>query len=91
MIVVTKINNIRFALNPDLVERIHSVPDTSLVMVGGATYIVRESMAEVIDMIGLYRARVISLARALPVPDTDDPVIGSVLDPSDAPLRERGA
>lgn len=66
MIVVTRLNGSQFALNPDLVERIHAAPDTTLVMVDGAQYIVTESMAEVIDMIALYRARVIALASELP-------------------------
>ena len=83
MIIVTKLNNIRFALNPDLIERIQSVPDTSIVMVDGAKYIVTESMAEVIDMIALYRARVIVLARALPAPDVDHPGIALVPDQRD--------
>ena len=62
MIVVTRLNDSTFAVNPDLVERIHESPDTTLVMVDGAKYIVTESMAEVIDMIARYRARIVSLA-----------------------------
>jgi len=62
MIVVTRLNNTRFAVNPDLVERIHEVPDTTLVMVDGAKYVVTEPMAEVIEMIARYRARIVSLA-----------------------------
>lgn len=67
MIVVTRLNDSQFAVNPDLIERIHAHPDTTLVMVDGATYIVTETMAEVIEMIAGYRAHVIALARALPV------------------------
>lgn len=62
MIVVTRLNDSRFAINPDLIERIHSNPDTTLVMVDGAKYIVTESMDEVVERIAAYRARVISLA-----------------------------
>jgi len=62
MIVVTRLNDSTFAVNPDLVERIHESPDTTLVMVDGAKYIVTETMAEVIDMIARYRARIVSLA-----------------------------
>ena len=62
MIVVTRLNDSRFAVNPDLVERIHETPDTTLIMVDGAKYIVQESMAEVIDMIAAYRARIIGIA-----------------------------
>ncbi|WP_105032610.1 flagellar FlbD family protein [Arthrobacter ruber] len=66
MIVVTRLNESQFAVNPDLIERIHENPDTTLVMVDGAKYIVTESLAEVIDLIAAYRARIISLARFAP-------------------------
>ncbi|RNE66818.1 flagellar FlbD family protein [Cryobacterium tepidiphilum] len=62
MIVVTRLNDSRFAINPDLIERIHSNPDTTLVMVDGAKYIVTESMDEVVERIAAYRARVLALA-----------------------------
>jgi flagellar protein FlbD len=87
MIILTKLNNSRFAVNPDLVERIHSNPDTTLTLVDGTTYIVTESMEEVIELMARYRARVISIARAIE-PDPHrmlpgqlvqfpDPVIGT--------------
>jgi len=62
MIVVTRLNDTQFAINPDLIERIHANPDTTLVMVDGANFIVTESMEEIIERIAQYRARVISLA-----------------------------
>ena len=65
MIVLTKLNNSRFAVNPDLVERIHSNPDTTLILVDGSTHIVTESMEEVIDLVANYRAKVVSIARLL--------------------------
>lgn len=65
MIVVTRLNDSQFAINPDLIERIHESPDTTLVMLDGAKYIVTESLAEVIARITEYRARVINLAAAM--------------------------
>jgi flagellar protein FlbD len=62
MIVVTRLNDSQFAINPDLIERINSNPDTTLVMVDGAKYIVTESMDEVIEAIASYRAHVLALA-----------------------------
>ncbi|WP_213814895.1 flagellar FlbD family protein [Glaciihabitans sp. dw_435] len=62
MITVTRLNGSAFAVNPDLLERIHENPDTTLVMVDGSTYIVTESLAEVVSAIAAYRARVISMA-----------------------------
>ena len=66
MIVVTRLNDSKFAINPDLIERIHASPDTTLVMVDGSSYIVTETLAEVIEMIAEYRAHVIALASATP-------------------------
>ena len=57
MIVLTRLNDAQFAINPDLIERIHSNPDTTLVMVDGAKYIVTESMDEVIALIAQFRDR----------------------------------
>ena len=86
MIVVTRLNDSRFAINPDLIERIHANPDTTLVMVDGAKYIVTESMDEVIDMIAGYRARVIAMAYDRPTP-ASGPHLGLVtaVDPGSRP------
>lgn len=68
MIVVTRLNDSQFAINPDLIERIHQAPDTTIVMVDGGKYIVTESMPEVIEMIAAYRARVVAMATQIPSP-----------------------
>ncbi|GAB3136737.1 flagellar FlbD family protein [Marisediminicola antarctica] len=85
MIVVTRLNDTQFALNPDLIERIHANPDTTIVLVDGARYIVTESLSDVIEMIAQYRARVVAIARGMsatpqytalglvPPSDQDDP------------------
>lgn len=62
MILVTKLNRTRFAVNPDLIERITSEPDTTLTMVDGVRYFVLEDVEEVIDLITDYRARVLAAA-----------------------------
>jgi flagellar protein FlbD len=67
MIVVTRLNGSRFAVNSDLIERIQENPDTTLVMVDGATYVVRESLTDVIDLIARYRAFILATASGLPV------------------------
>jgi len=66
MIVLTRLNRARFAVNPDLVERIQAMPDTTLTMVDGATVVVTETMDEVIDEITRFRARVLAAAAAWP-------------------------
>ncbi len=68
MIVVTRLNGSGFAVNPDLVERIQETPDTTLIMVDGAKYIVRESLADVIDLIAAYRARIVGMAYGTDLP-----------------------
>jgi flagellar protein FlbD len=64
MIVVTRLNRSRFAVNPDLVERIQATPDTTLLMVDGATFIVTETLDEVVEKIVAFRARVLATAAA---------------------------
>lgn len=66
MIVVTRLNGSRFAVNPDLIERIHESPDTHLVTLDGAAYVVRESLSEVVELIANYRAYILRRARDLP-------------------------
>lgn len=65
MILLTRLNGSTFAVNPDLVERIQESPDTSVVLVDGTTFIVTETVDEVIDEIAHYRARVIALAHSM--------------------------
>lgn len=71
MIVVTRLNGSRFAVNPDLIERIHASPDTTLLLVDGSSYIVTESLDEIIELVARYRAKVISLAHAVQNEPTD--------------------
>jgi len=62
MIVLTRLNRMRFAVNPDLIERIQETPDTTLVLVDGATFVVAESMDDVIAGVVGFRARVLAAA-----------------------------
>lgn len=66
MIVVTRLNGTRFAVNPDILERIHESPDTHLVTLDGAAYVVRESLVEVVELIAEYRAGLLRRAQDLP-------------------------
>lgn len=74
MIILTRLNGERFALNPDLLERVDSTPDTVLTLLGGTKYVVSESLEAVIDLVRQFRAGVIA-ASHVPlsvVPDTDE-------------------
>ena len=44
MIRVTRLNGERFALNPDLIERVEGHPDTVAFLVDGTKYVVKESV-----------------------------------------------
>ena len=49
MIVVTRLNGPRFAVDPDLLQRVESTPDTILTLIDGTKYIVAESMTEIAE------------------------------------------
>ncbi len=65
MIMVTRLNDSTFAVNPDLIARVHASPDTTLVMVDGASYVVAESLDQIVAAIVAFRARVISRAQSM--------------------------
>lgn len=62
MITLTRLHGQRFAVNPDLIERIQETPDTTVMMVDGATYVVLEPMEKVIELAIDLRARVLAAA-----------------------------
>jgi flagellar protein FlbD len=62
MIVVTRLHGSVLALNCDLIERVEASPRTILTMVDGSRYVVRESVAEIVDKVRAFRASVIALA-----------------------------
>jgi flagellar protein FlbD len=64
MITLTRLDHTRFAVNPDLIERVHESPDTTLHMVDGRVYNVEESLDDLVDLIVAYRARVLAAASA---------------------------
>ena len=65
MIVVTRLNGPKFAVNPDLLQRVESTPDTILSLIDGTKYIVAESLEEVTALVVDYRARVVAATMAL--------------------------
>jgi flagellar protein FlbD len=64
VIVVTRLNGPAFALNPDLVERADSTPDTVVTLVDGTKYVIAEPVEQLIRLIRDYRASVIAAANA---------------------------
>jgi flagellar protein FlbD len=57
---VTRLNGERFALNPDLIERVEAHPDTVAFLVDGTKYVVKESVDEVLSEIREYRAGILA-------------------------------
>jgi flagellar protein FlbD len=62
---VTRLNGERFALNPDLIERVEGHPDTVAFLVDGTKYVVRESVDAVLDEIREYRASILATSYAM--------------------------
>ena len=60
MIRVTRLNGERFALNPDLIERVEGHPDTVAFLVDGTKYVVTETVDEVLQEIREYRAGILA-------------------------------
>jgi flagellar protein FlbD len=94
VIVVTRLNGGRFGVNPDLVQRVDSAPDTILTLVDGTKLIVQESLEQIVALIHEQRASLLARARDLErlgpvgtVPDLDDDTGDDP--PPPVPLRPR--
>ena len=83
MITLTRLSGQRFALNPDLMERIEATPDTVISLVDGSKHVVIEGVDEVVAQVRHFRASVVALAQHMevaPAPPSDP-------EPSSRPLR----
>ena len=60
MISVTRLNGERFALNPDLIERVEAHPDTVAFLIDGTKYVVKETVDEMLTEIREYRAGILA-------------------------------
>jgi len=65
MIVLTRLNGHAFALNPDLIERAESTPDTVITLVDGKKLVVAESTYEVVTLVTDFRSSIIARAQVL--------------------------
>ena len=63
MIILTKLSGERFALNPDLVQRVEASHDTVVTLVDGAKYLIAESLEVVAERMLSYRIAVVSGAQ----------------------------
>lgn len=65
MIALTRLGGSDFVLNPDLIERVESTPDTIIVMVDATRYVVSQTVNEVIELIREDRARLLARVEEL--------------------------
>jgi flagellar protein FlbD len=65
MIILTRLNGEKFAINSDLVERVDSTPDTVITLVDATKYLVIESLAQVVDQVRDFRASVLVRAQTM--------------------------
>jgi flagellar protein FlbD len=78
VISLTRFSGQRFALNPDLIERVEATPDTVITLVDGSRQVVREGLDEVVDKVQRFRASVVALSQQMevvphvPAPGADD-------------------
>jgi len=65
VILLTRLNGQRFALNPDLLERAEATPDTVLTLVDGSKFVVSDSLEALVAAVEDFRAGVIARAQQL--------------------------
>ena len=68
MIMLSRLNGLPFALNPDLLERAEATPDTVLTLCDGSKMVIGETVEEVVARVRTYRASILTLADQVAVP-----------------------
>lgn len=67
MIFLTRFHGDRFAVNPDLIQRVDATPDTVVTLIDGTKLLVVESLDELSDIVLSHRASI--AARAIDLAD----------------------
>ena len=62
MILLSRLNGTELGLNPDLIVRVETTPDTVITLIDGTKYVIAEASTEVVARIIEFRARVIATA-----------------------------
>lgn len=65
MVIVTKLNGARVAVNSDLIQRVEATPDTVITLVDGTKMLVVQSVDTVIDLVRDFRASVLVVAEQM--------------------------
>ena len=58
MIEVTRLNGMKFSLNPELIEIVEATPDTVITLTTGKKIIVKESRQEVKNLVLSYKREI---------------------------------
>lgn len=58
MIEVTRINGVKFSINPELIEVVETTPDTVITLTTGKKLIVKESRQEVKNLVLSYKREI---------------------------------
>ena len=87
MIALTRINGAAFVLNPDLIERVESTPDTVITLVDGKHYMVTESVDTVVASVQRDRAALLAQVGVLSPSGPDSPEPTNSEDGSVIPMR----
>lgn len=58
MIELTRMNDVKFFLNSNEIERIELIPETAIILLNGKTYIVKESSEDVVERIVQFNRRI---------------------------------
>ena len=67
MIPLIRLDGSEVVVNAELIATVEKTPDTMLTLINGEKLIVRESIAEVVELVLAYRARLLAqVARRLP-------------------------
>lgn len=61
MIRLTKLNNVSFVINCELIETIESTPDTIITLNNGKKYVITETIDEVIEKVVQYKNRIFDI------------------------------
>ncbi|WP_245885651.1 flagellar FlbD family protein [Xylanimonas oleitrophica] len=63
---MTRLNGTPFGVNPDLIQRVETAPDTILTLVDGSKYVITETLQDVIRLVTEHKATVLAHARDMP-------------------------
>jgi flagellar protein FlbD len=76
---LTRLNGQGFVLNPDLILKAETTPDTIVTLVDGTRYVVEEPLDVLAERVLRYRASVVAVARELTAPGRTEasvPLVG---------------